>query len=244
MRTFAFMKKNLKELIRDPITMIFGIGFPVVLIVLLSVMNMNIPAEVDMFSISKLSPGICVFGLSFISLLSGLLIATDRESSFITRLFISPMRAGEFILGYMLPMLPLSLAQTVVCVITSMFFGLKLGVGVLFMIIFLFPTSLLFVGFGLLFGSLFNVKQVGGFCGALLTNISAWLSGTWFSLDLLGNGFKTVAYCLPFANAVDVARYALACNFTDIWKPFLILTAYAVAVLALSVFVFGKKMKK
>ena len=82
MRTFAFMKKNLKELISDPITMIFGIGFPVVLIVLLSVMNMNIPAEVDMFSISKLSPGICVFGLSFISLLSGLLIATDRESSF------------------------------------------------------------------------------------------------------------------------------------------------------------------
>ncbi|MGM9645996.1 MAG: ABC transporter permease [Eubacteriales bacterium] len=244
MRTFAFMKKNLKELIRDPITMIFGIGFPVVLIVLLSVMNMNIPAEVDMFSISKLSPGICVFGLSFISLLSGLLIATDRESSFITRLFVSPMSAKEFIFGYMLPMLPLSLAQTVVCIITSMFFGLKLGAGVLLMIIFLLPTSLLFIGFGLLFGSLFNVKQVGGFCGALLTNISAWLSGTWFSLDLLGNGFKTVAYCLPFANAVDVARYALACNFTDIWKPFLILTAYAVAVLALSVFVFSKKMKK
>lgn len=244
MRTFAFMKKNLKELIRDPITMIFGVGFPVVLIILLSVMNMNIPSEVDMFSISKLTPGICVFGLSFISLLSGLLIATDRESSFITRLFVSPMTAKEFIFGYMLPMLPLSLAQTVVCIITSMFFGLKLGIGVLLMIIFLLPTSLLFIGFGLFFGSLFNVKQVGGVCGALLTNISAWLSGTWFSLDLLGNGFKTVAYCLPFANAVDVARYALACNFTDIWKPFLILTAYAAAVVTLSVFIFGKKMKK
>lgn len=244
MRTFAFMKKNLKELIRDPVTIIFGIGFPVVLIVLLSVMNMNIPAEVDMFSISKLSPGICVFGLSFISLLSGLLIATDRESSFITRLFVSPMNAKEFIFGYMLPMLPLSLAQTVVCIITSMLFGLKLGAGVLFMIIFLLPTSLLFIGFGLLFGSLFNVKQVGSVCGALLTNISAWLSGTWFSLDLLGNGFKTVAYCLPFANAVDVARYALACNFTDIWKPFSVLTAYTVIILALSVFVFAKKMKK
>lgn len=244
MKSFAFMKKNLKELIRDPVTIIFGICFPVVLLVLLSIMNKHIPPEVDMFSISKLAPGIMVFGLSFVSLLSGLLIANDRENSFVVRLYISPMRAGDFILGYTLPMIPLSFAQTLVCIIVSLFFGLKAGIGILWLVIFLLPTALLFIGFGLLFGSIFNVKQVGSMCGALLTNLSAWLSGTWFSLDLLGTGFEKFAHCLPFANAVDAARCAFACDFINIWKPFAILTLYSVVILALSVFVFGKKMRK
>jgi ABC-2 type transport system permease protein len=245
MRAIVFTKRCLKESLRDPLTLIFGVGFPVVLLVLLSVMNLNIPAEAQMtmFHIENLLPGVIVFGFSFLALFTGLLVSGDRDTAFITRLYTSPLRAHDFLLGYALPLLPIGVAQVLICLIVGLPFGLKPTVHFLTMLLFLIPSLLLFVGLGLLFGSLMNARQVGSLCGALLTNVSAWLSGTWFSLDLLGEGFKAAAYCLPFANAVDAARYALAGDFASIWKPTCIVCAYAVTVCVLSVVIFRKKMK-
>ncbi len=243
MRLLVFSKRCFKEMRRDPLTLIFGAGFPVILLLLLSIMNRNIPAEVSMFEISHLTPGIIVFGFSFLALFGGLLLATDRETAFLTRLFTSPLRARDFILGYALPLLPLGLLQVLICLGVALVFGLSFTVHLLSMLLFLIPSLVLFIGFGLLFGSLMNSKQVGSLCGALLTNLSAWLSGTWFSLDLLGKGFKAFAYCLPFANAVDAARAALAGDLEGALMPAAIVCAYAVAICTLAVLVFRKKMR-
>ena len=243
MRLLVFSKRCFKELLRDPLTLIFGAGFPVTILLLLSVMNRNIPAEVSMFEVSHLTPGVIVFGFSFLALFGGLLLSTDRETAFLTRLFTSPLRASDFILGYALPLLPVGVVQALICLAVALAFGLSFSVHMLTMLLFLLPVLALFIGIGLLFGSLMNSKQVGSLCGALLTNLSAWLSGTWFSLDLLGKGFKAFAYCLPFANAVDAARAALAGDFTNIWKPTLIVSAYAIAVCTLAVLCFRKKMR-
>ena len=92
----AFASRNTKEILRDPVNLAFGIGFPLVLMLLLSAIQANIP--VSLFEIDKLAPGLAVFGLSFISLFSGTLIAKDRSTSFLARLFSSPLTAIEFIL--------------------------------------------------------------------------------------------------------------------------------------------------
>ena len=244
MRLLVFSKRCFKEMRRDPLTLIFGAGFPVILLLLLSIMNRNIPAEVSMFEISHLTPGIIVFGFSFLALFGGLLLATDRETAFLTRLFTSPLRARDFILGYALPLLPLGLLQVLICLGVALAFGLSFTLHFLSMLLFLIPSLVLFIGFGLLFGSLMNSKQVGSLCGALLTNLSAWLSGTWFSLDLLGKGFKAFAYCLPFANAVDAARAALAGDLMGALRPAAIVCAYAVVICTLAVLVFHKKMRR
>ena len=105
MRLTAFASRNTKEILRDPLTFCFGLGFPVVLLLLLSAINSAIPeqAQMTMFNIDKLTPGITVFGMSFISLFSSMLIAKDRTTSFMMRLFTSPLKAHEFIIGYTLP---------------------------------------------------------------------------------------------------------------------------------------------
>jgi len=177
MRFLVFASRNRKELLRDPLNLAFGIGFPLVLLLLLSAIQANIP--VSLFKIEKLAPGIAVFGLSFISLFSGTLIAKDRTTSFLMRLFASPLSASDFILGYALPLLPMAIMQGAICFIVSFFLGLSLNVNVLVALIVLVPTAVLFIAIGLLAGSIFNDKQVGAICGALLTNVSAWLSGTW-----------------------------------------------------------------
>ena len=241
MRTILFAQRNTKEILRDPLNLAFGIGFPLVVLLLLSAIQANIP--IDLFSIEKLVPGIAVFGLSFLSLFSGMLIAKDRTTSFLIRLFTSPLTASNFILGYVLPMIPLALAQSAICFIAAFFLGLPVSENVLLALVVLLPAALLFIGIGLLAGSVFNDKQVGGICGALLTNLSAWLSGTWFDLGLVGSGFKNIAYALPFAHAVDATRAALSGDFPAIFPHLWWVIGYAFIILVIAIVVFGNKMK-
>ena len=123
MKTMAFASRNAKEILRDKTSLGFGIGFPVILLLLLSLIGANAP--VDMFQIDKLTPGIAVFGMSFISLFSGMIIAKDRTSSFIMRLFASPMGAGDFIAGYTLPLIPMTVVQVLICFAAAMILGLS-----------------------------------------------------------------------------------------------------------------------
>ncbi len=240
MRINVFAKRNSKEILRDPINLMFGIGFPLVLLFLFTAIQANVP--LSLFEIGSITPGLAVFGLSFISLFSGMLIAKDRSSSFLMRLFASPMTASDYILGYVLPLLPMAVAQSAICFLAASFLGLRLNADVLLCIIVLIPTAFLFIGIGLLAGSVFNDKQVGGICGALLTNVSAWLSGTWFDLSLVGGAFKTIAYLLPFAHAVDAARAAVSGEYAAIWPHLMWVAGYAAVTLTAAVWVFSKKM--
>ena len=240
MRMTAFASRNLKELVRDKINLFFGLGFPIVLLLLLSAIQANIP--VQLFEIEKLTPGIAVFGLSFVSLFSGMVIARDRTSSFMMRLFTSPMTASDFIFGYTLPLLPLCLGQMAVCYIVAFFLGLDVSFKVLAAIAVTIPAAVVFISIGLLCGSVFTDRQVGGVCGALLTNLSAWLSGTWFDLDLVGGAFKKIAYVLPFAHAVNAGRAALTGDWGNIFPDLWWVIGYAVILTVCAVLVFTGKM--
>lgn len=240
MKITSFAIRNTKEMIRDRLNLAFGIGFPVVLLLLLTLIQSNIP--VDIFSLERLAPGIAVFGLSFISLFSGMIIAKDRTSSFMLRLFTSPMTAKDYILGYTLPFIPLSILQIFVCFIVAILLGLEISIHILAAILVLIPAALFFVAIGLLCGSLFTDKQVGGVCGALLTNVSAWLSGTWFDLELVGGTFKKIADLLPFSHAVNTGRFAITGEYGKIMPELIWVIGYALLLFALAIFVFTRKM--
>lgn len=241
MKMLSFASRNSKEILRDRLNLAFGIGFPIVLLLLLSLIQSNIPVE--LFAIEKMSPGVAVFGLSFISLFSGMVIARDRTSSFMLRLFASPMTAVDFILGYTLPLLPMAAAQMAVCYAAAMLLGLGFSLNILLAIAVSIPAAVLFIGLGLLCGSLFSDKQVGGICGALLTNLSAWLSGTWFDLNLVGGAFKAIADMLPFSHAVNAARCALAGDYAGIMPELIWVIVYAIMVMLAAVLAFTGRMR-
>lgn len=242
MRMLTFAGRNTKEILRDPLTVAFGLGFPIVLILLLSAIQANVP--VPLFEIGHLTPGVCVFGLSFMSLFSATLISKDRGSSFLQRLYTTPLTPLDFILGYTLPIVPFAVAQSVICYIVAIILGLDITVNILPAILFIIPISVLFIALGLLFGSILNDKQVGGICGALLTNLSAWLSGTWFDLDLVGGAFKDIAYALPFVHAVEMERAVLSGDFAGIFPHIWWVLGYAIALLTIAVLLFLRQMKR
>ena len=242
MKMYSFALRNTKEILRDPLNLFFGLGFPLVLLLLLSAIQANIP--VSMFEIDHLTPGLTVFGLSFMTLFSATIIAKDRGSSFLQRLYTSPLKPVDFILGYTLPMIPIAILQGIICYIVALILGLSPTVNILYAVAGLLPVAILYIAIGLLCGSVFTDKQVGGICGALLTNLSAWFSGIWFDLELVGGVFKKIAYRLPFVHSVEMERAILKGDFAQIFPHLWWVLGYGVVLFALAVFLFLRQMKE
>ena len=242
MRIVTFAKRCAKEILRDPINLGFGLGFPLVLLVLLSSLQANIP--VSLFEIDRLTPGITVFGLSFMTLFSATLVAKDRESAFLQRLYTTPLTGLDFILGYMLPILPITIGQAAICYLFAIPFGLTIRIQVVYAILGIIPMAIFNIALGLLCGSLLGVKQVGGICGALLTNLSAWLSGVWFDLKLVGGFFEKIADVLPFVHAVEMEKALLQGDFRLAGTHFLPVLLYGIFGTAAAVLCFLRQMKK
>lgn len=242
MKMLTLAKRNTKELIRDPLTLAFGLGFPLVLLVLMSAIQANIP--VSLFEISHLAPGVTVFGLSFMTLFSATIISKDRTSALLQRLYTAPLAPIDFILGYTLPIIPMAVAQSVICYAAAIVFKLEITVNILYAIIFIIPISILYIALGLLFGSILNDKQVGGICGALLTNLSAWLSGIWFDLELVGGAFKKISYMLPFVHSVDMQRAIIKGDMAGIFPHLWVVLGYGISIMAIAVVLFLRQMKK
>lgn len=249
-RIAAFSSRNMKELLRDPLSYIFCFGFPLVMLVIMSIVNQSIPAEAGMtiFNIENLSGGIAMFGLTFVMLFSCLTVSKDRSGAFLTRLYASPMKSVDFIAGYMLPVLLLALIQLVISFGASLIAALILGEdtmnigGVLLAIVMLIPAAVFFSAAGMLFGSLLNEKAAPGLC-SIIISLATILGGVFFDAESAGGIMLDVSNALPFFHAVKAARLAVALDFGDIGIHVLITSAYAVVMTVLAAVVFRSKMR-
>lgn len=189
-------------------------------------------------------PGIAVFSLSFIALFAAQTLGKDRSTSFKVRLLTTPMKASDFIIGYTLPLVLFAMIQSITCFIVAYFLGLELSIYHILALVALFITSAIFIGIGLLCGSLFNEKAAVGLCGALLTNLTAFLSGAWLDLSLIGGAFEKVAYALPFVHAVELVRAIVAENFSDMFPHLYVVVAYSFVFFSLSITIFKYKIQR
>ena len=242
MRMLTFGKRCAKEILRDPLNLFFGLGFPIVLLILLSAIQNNVP--VSLFEIESLAPGITVFGLSFMTLFSATLVARDRESALLQRLYTSPLKAADFIVGYMLPIIPIAIAQCAICYLVAIILGLSVTANILHAILMIIPFAIFQIALGLLCGSVLNVKQVGGVCGALLTNLTAWLSGVWFDLELVGGSFRKIANMLPYVHAVELERAMINGDYSELLPHVCVVIGYTIVITIGAILVFLRQMKK
>lgn len=243
MKCLIFSGRNLKEIIRDPMSILMGIGFPVLLIVALSLMKQSIGEMADIFEVENFAPSMTIFGLAFLGMFVGALMSGDRDRSFMARLFASPLRGIDYILGYSIPVIPLAVLQAVCCFLVAMLFGLKLNIGVLVALVTLLPIAILFISFGLFMGSVFTSNNaVNGF-GTILVNAAVFLSGAVLPLESIGGTFEKVCNLLPFAHAVKAVRLAISGGYADIFLHLAWVVGYAVILFIPSVILFNRRMK-
>ena len=243
-RIDALSKRNAKEIVRDPLSLIFMIGLPLFMEILFYLLFHKLT---DQFQMKYLAPGIVVFSQAFLALFTGQLIALDRSTSLLTRLYVSRAKPVEFILSYALPILPLTLLQSVLFFLVGGIFDTSLfGVGMLFAILFGIVTSLFYIAMGILFGALCTEKSIGGIA-SILVACQSLLSGMWFPIEGLGEGMLHLMNALPFRNATQLVQNAVL-GFGDAWgdlfRPLLILLGYTLAAFVCAVLVFRRKMKR
>lgn len=250
MRTAVFSKRNLKELLRDPLSYIFCLGFPIVMLLIMTVVNNSIPPEAGMtvFRIDNLSGGIAVFGLSFVMLFAALLLSQDRTGAFLTRLYASPMKAWEFIGGYYLPIILLSVIQSVITFAASFIIAVAEDVSmnavrVLLALLSLIPTAVMFIGFGLLFGSVFNSNAAPGLC-SIIISAAGMLGGIWMDVESIGGGLRNVCLALPFYHSVRAVRSIMAGSTDNLGTDMLVVAAYTLGAVLISIIEFRKNMVK
>lgn len=241
-RIMVLTKRNLQEIIRDPLSLAFTFAMPLVLEILFYLIFHQLTPQ---FEMKYLAPGIVVFAQSFITLFTGLLIAVDRGSSFLTRLYVSKAKSFEFIFAYAFAVVPIIVAQSLLFfliggIIDPSIFGLGMLWGILLSIV----TSFLFIALGILFGSICNEKSIGGVASIIIAGQSV-LSGMWFPMEGLNGGMVAFMKCLPFKNATDLIINSLnGINnaFNDFWLPLIIVLVYTIVAFVVSIVVFNKKM--
>ena len=250
-RMLAFADRNRKEILRDTLSYIFCIAFPLAMLVIMTLVNTSIPKESGMtvFRIDNLSVGIAVFGQAFVMLFTALTVSKDRAGSFLVRMYATPMESSDFTMGYMLPMLVIALVQNLLIYLASLVISMITGpainpLGLLASMITLIPSAVMFIGFGLLFGTLFSDKAAPGIC-SILISVSSFVGCIWFDADKTGGVMLTICKVLPFYYCTRSGRSAVRLDFgVNTWLvPFVIVLACAAALTVLASLVFRSRMK-
>ena len=238
MRILNFAKRNFKEIVRDPLSLIFAIILPLFLLFIFQ--QINIPSE--SYNIENFTPGIVIFGFSFITLFTATLVAKDRSTSLLIRLGISPMKSVDYILGYMLSILPMILIQNILFFALALILKLPFTPYILLAILISVFISIIFISLGLIIGSLVSEKASSGI-SSIVVQLVAFTSGMYFPLELLGNGLATVCKVLPFESCVTILKAFVNANFTLIEpRNIIVLLVYTILILVASILIFKKKM--
>lgn len=247
-RIKAFSSRNIREILRDPLSYIFCLGFPLVMLIIMTFVNSSIPEESGMtvFRIDNLYGGISVFGQTFIMLFTAITVSKDRAGAFLVRMYATPMTTADFVTGYILPMTVLSVIQNVITAISSLIIsfivGVEMNIGMLISVIVLIPSAIMFIGFGLLFGSICSDKSAPAI-SSIIISLSSFLGGIWFDADNAGGVMLKISKCLPFYYCTKTARLATAMNFKGFAIPMVIVIACSAVVITTASITFKAKMK-
>ena len=250
-RTLVFSKRNLIEISRDVLSYIFCVGFPLVMLFVMTLVNESIPKEAGMtiFRIDNLAGGIGIFGLTFVMLFTALAVSKDRTSSFLVRLYASPMKSSDFTNGYLLPMLIVAVVQALLSFLVSLVISWIVGyslnpLGLLLGILALLPSAVFLISVGILFGTLFNEKAAPGLC-SIIISLGSFLGGIWFDAESTGGVMLKICKALPFYYCTKAVRAAIHLDFQaeSFWIPTLIVAAVAILLTVIASLVFRTKMK-
>jgi len=193
-------------------------------------------------TVNFFAPGIAVFGLMILVSTATQIIAGDREKGFLARMFTTPARPWDFILGYSLPFIPVLIVSTLIYLGVGMAMGLTIvgNLGYAFLIFFL--IGLCSIGIGMIVGSLVKSESQAGVCWIFIVPM-AMISGAWFSVEGMPSAVKSVAGALPFIHAIDGSRAIInGSSLSAIMPDLYWLVGWAVVLFAAGIVLFRRKM--
>lgn len=250
MKVVAFARRNAKEILRDPLSYIFCLGFPVVMLIIMTIVNESIPKEaaMDIFAMKKLAPAIVVFGFTFIMLFTAILLTKDREGNFLNRIRCAPVRPWELMAGYVLPVILIGIGQVLITYVAawiiSMLSGSEVSIGgMIFSVVALMPAMLIFVAIGVILGALFSERAAPGL-GSVLITVASMLGGIWMDIEAVGGTLLTVAKALPFYWCCRVGRAAVELDYGEVLHSGMVPLIYCIGLWVVAALTLGRAVGK
>ncbi len=226
-KLLTLTKRNLKEIIRDPLSLIFCLGFPLVMLVLLQTIFKNMQFVPDNFKIENYAVGICIFGYTFGMMFIAMMISADKNSEFICRINIAPIGKTHYVLSYALCAFPIFFAQTLLFLLVATLFGLSFSFKILVATVYLIPSMILFISIGILMGTIAkNEKQSGPLC-SIIISASSILGGVFMPVEGLGT-FSNIVNILPFVHSVKISSGVFLGDYSCIFPHVIWVLGYAI----------------
>lgn len=260
-KALLFTKRNLIEMMRDPMVYIFCVGFPLVMMLLFSIINHYLSQSQIIFELNSLVPGLLMFSYTFLMLMTGLLISKDRTTSFLKRLYTSPLKGYQYIIGYFIPFLCVGIGQDIITISGAYIISLIMGQSftnfgnVILLCIEMIPMMIFSIFLGITFGLILNDKAAPGVT-SIFISAAGILGGAWMPVDTMG-GFENFVSYLPFYPSVYLGRIItgayhtipdsngnmLLYSFSEKGLSYIIIyLLYTVLACVLSLLIFRKRM--
>lgn len=225
-------QRNIKEMLRDPLSLVFCLGFPLVMLLLMQIIFTNLEFVPDNFAIKSYASGICVFGYTFTSLYVALQISSDKNTSFIKRINISPISKFGYYCSFFLSALPMALIQTVLFFLTALIFKFPFDVNFLLSIVFLLPSAIFYICIGILIGCICKNEKQTGPITAIFISLTGIFGGVFMPINLFSGGFATFINLLPFGHSVLISSELQTVGAKCIYPHILYLIFYTAVLIA------------
>jgi ABC-2 type transport system permease protein len=241
MRSTELTKRNIKEVIRDPLSLGIAVALPLVLLLTLQALGGD---DTPFLTPTLLTPGIVLFGFVMVMFSSAMILSRDRETSLLARLLTTPLRASDFVSGYSLPYLLVAIVQAIVLLAVGAALGLDSDGSVVLVVLVLVLMAVFYVALGMILGALLTVAQTSGAYAVVL--ILTIFGGAWFDLEEIGGVFLTIGDVLPFKHALDATRAVMAdsASLDDIATDLYWIGAYTIGAVGLAVLTFRRRMRE
>lgn len=243
-KSFAFAGRNIKEMLREPLSLVFCLGFPVVMLLLMQLIFTNMDFVPENFKIKNYASGVCVFGFTFTSLFVALQIASDKNTSFIKRINIAPTSKLTYYASFFISALPVAVTQTILFFLIALAFGFPFDGNFVLSILYLIPSAALYICIGIMIGVLSTNEKQTGPISSIFISIVGIFGGVFMPLSVFGGGFATFINILPFGHSVQIASELQSAGALCIYPHVLILLGYIIALIAVVAVVEKLRSKK
>ena len=169
----------------------------------------------------------------------------EREQGTMEQLIVTPVRAPELIIGKMAPYVVISVIDaTLVVALGILLFKMEIAGSILVLSLNAFIFLLSSLGIGLLISTVAQNQVQSNQLSQMFLLPSILLSGYIFPREAMPPALQVVGLGLPLTYFLQVLRGVIlkGVGMADLWEHTLIMTVYAVLILALAVWRLRKKL--
>jgi ABC-2 type transport system permease protein len=179
------------------------------------------------------------------TILTATSIVRGKENGILEQLFMTPVRAGELMIGKLLPYLVLTFVELCsIAFLMRTLFAVPIHGSFFTLLALAFPFVLTMLGVGLWISTRASSRDAAMQLTTATIMPSVFLSGYVFPLDSMPEFFRYVAQVVPTTWLIDAARGVIlrGAGWFELWPHALVLWGMAVGVLTLSTLRFHKRL--